>query len=255
MRSDVNAQSRANPRRCQPITVSGFTIVSVSAHLDQTRESTTQKARSTGATCGRFLSRRRTASCCRSARFSATRPDVPQRRSPSPCRSREIGTRRAVGSSHAPDPASPRAERVPPNRIDQRFAVRLDDELTQTSSRRAHHCHVHVCACTSIPIYRTIGDLPGGCSLACEVDHQWRPLSERGSFPAIRSGTIELGRGPSRPLRLRRRSQIRNKRGRRSHARPTSSTAAPRPTGAPRMCGRHMQSLGNAARAMDRAAG
>jgi hypothetical protein len=53
MRFDFHAQNRANPRRCQLITVSGFTIVRVSAHRDQTREST--------------------ASCCRSARFSAIR--------------------------------------------------------------------------------------------------------------------------------------------------------------------------------------
>lgn len=73
MRFDFHAQNRANPRRCQATTVWGLTIVSVSARRDQTRESTTQKARSIGATCGRFVFRRRTASCCRSARFSATR--------------------------------------------------------------------------------------------------------------------------------------------------------------------------------------
>jgi hypothetical protein len=73
MRFDFHAQNRASPRRCQLITVSGFTIVSVSAHRDQMRERTTQKARSSGASCGRFVFRRRTASCCRSARFSATR--------------------------------------------------------------------------------------------------------------------------------------------------------------------------------------
>lgn len=40
---DFHAQNRANPRRCQPITVAGFTIASASDHRDQTREATTQK--------------------------------------------------------------------------------------------------------------------------------------------------------------------------------------------------------------------
>jgi hypothetical protein len=43
-RFDFQAQKRAKPRRCHPITVSGFTIASASAHRDQTRERTTQKA-------------------------------------------------------------------------------------------------------------------------------------------------------------------------------------------------------------------
>jgi hypothetical protein len=73
MRFDFHAQNLANSRRCQATTGSGFTIVSVSAHRDQALESTTQKARWIGASCGRFLFRRSTASCCRSARFSATR--------------------------------------------------------------------------------------------------------------------------------------------------------------------------------------
>jgi hypothetical protein len=55
------------------MTVSGFTIATVSAHRDQIRESTIQNARSTGARCGRFCLRRSTARCGRSARFSATR--------------------------------------------------------------------------------------------------------------------------------------------------------------------------------------
>jgi hypothetical protein len=55
------------------MTVSGFTSVSVSAHRDHVRESRTQNARSIGTSCSRFVLRRRTASCWRSARFSATR--------------------------------------------------------------------------------------------------------------------------------------------------------------------------------------
>src|SRR6266851_5074748 len=47
-RFDFQVQNLANPRRCQATTVSGFTIVSVSVQRDQTRASTTQKARSTG---------------------------------------------------------------------------------------------------------------------------------------------------------------------------------------------------------------
>jgi hypothetical protein len=53
-RLDFHVQNKAKPRRCQATTVSGFTIVSVSAHLDQVRESTTQKARSTAAIRGRL---------------------------------------------------------------------------------------------------------------------------------------------------------------------------------------------------------
>jgi hypothetical protein len=67
------AQKRTKPRRCQPITVSGFTTTRVSAHRDHARESTTQNARSTGRNLGRGAARRRTASCCRRARFSAMR--------------------------------------------------------------------------------------------------------------------------------------------------------------------------------------
>ena len=51
-RLDFQAQKRAKPRRCNPITVAGFTIASASAHRDQTRETTTQKARSIGRSGG-----------------------------------------------------------------------------------------------------------------------------------------------------------------------------------------------------------
>ena len=71
-RLDLWAQKRANPRRCQETTVAGLTI-RASTQRDQTRESTDQKARSTGCNRGRATVRRRTASCCRRARFSITR--------------------------------------------------------------------------------------------------------------------------------------------------------------------------------------
>src|SRR5450432_2780648 len=60
---DLYAQNLANPRRCQVITVAGFTIAGASAHRDHTRETTTQNARSTGRSGGRGLARLRTASC------------------------------------------------------------------------------------------------------------------------------------------------------------------------------------------------
>ena len=51
-RLDFQAQKRAKPRRCQAITVAGFTIARASAHRDQSRETRTQKARSIGRSCG-----------------------------------------------------------------------------------------------------------------------------------------------------------------------------------------------------------
>ena len=73
-RLDFHAQNTLKPRRCQPITVAGLTIAITSTHRDQSRESTTQNARSMGRRRGRRPTRS-TASCCRSARFSATRFD------------------------------------------------------------------------------------------------------------------------------------------------------------------------------------
>jgi len=73
MRRDFQAQNRAKARRCQPITVAGFTIASTSRQRDHTFKSTTQNARSIGRNCGRGVARCRIASCWRSARFSATR--------------------------------------------------------------------------------------------------------------------------------------------------------------------------------------
>jgi hypothetical protein len=70
---DFRAQKRANPRRCQATTVAGLTITSVSAHRDQARDRAAQKARSRGHSRGRGVARYRTASCCRSARFSSTK--------------------------------------------------------------------------------------------------------------------------------------------------------------------------------------
>ena len=72
-RRDFHAQNCAHPRRCHAMTVSGFTIARASDHLDQKRESKIQNARSIGTSRGRAFFRRSTASCWRSARFSATR--------------------------------------------------------------------------------------------------------------------------------------------------------------------------------------
>jgi hypothetical protein len=64
-------QYRANPLRCQRITVAGCTIVKAVRHSGHTRASTTQNARSARLSLGRFTWCRSTASCCRSARFSS----------------------------------------------------------------------------------------------------------------------------------------------------------------------------------------
>jgi len=66
-----HVQNRRNPLRCQASTVSGWTIISTSSHRAQTRFIQTQKARSALVSRRRFgADRRRTASCCRKARFS-----------------------------------------------------------------------------------------------------------------------------------------------------------------------------------------
>ena len=44
-----------NPFRCQPITVSGFTIIRAERHFDRNRDSKTQKARSRGRSRGLWL--------------------------------------------------------------------------------------------------------------------------------------------------------------------------------------------------------
>ena len=70
---DFFAQKRANPRRCQPTTVAGFTIASTLVQRDHVRERTTQNARSAGRSRGRGTVRRRTASWWRRTRFSTIR--------------------------------------------------------------------------------------------------------------------------------------------------------------------------------------
>jgi hypothetical protein len=67
----VHLQYRANPLRCQRITVAGCTITKAVRHSGHTRASTTQNERSARLSLGRFAWRRRTASCCRRARFSS----------------------------------------------------------------------------------------------------------------------------------------------------------------------------------------
>src|SRR5512136_2548812 len=72
-RRDLLRQYRRKPVRCQRITVSGFTTTSVEDQPAQNRESQTQKVRSRLRTLGRFTDLRRTAICCRSARFSSAK--------------------------------------------------------------------------------------------------------------------------------------------------------------------------------------
>ena len=52
------------------MTVSGFTMVSLSAQSVQILDSRTQKSRSLFFRCGRLTDRCRTVICCRNARFS-----------------------------------------------------------------------------------------------------------------------------------------------------------------------------------------
>jgi hypothetical protein len=68
-----NRQYSRKPARCHPTTVSGFTMMSGSVHLTQTRRSMTQKNRSPEVSRGRGWRRDRTVSCYRSARFSSAR--------------------------------------------------------------------------------------------------------------------------------------------------------------------------------------
>ena len=72
-RRDFQRQYRLNPSRCQRMTVSGWTMASVSFHRGQQRRRVSQKNRSDARRRGRGCFRRRTASCCRSARFSRIR--------------------------------------------------------------------------------------------------------------------------------------------------------------------------------------
>jgi len=67
---DRRRQYSRKPTRCQPTTVSGFTTIRTSAHLDQTRRRVVQNSRSTGFKRGRGRFLLSTAICCRRARIS-----------------------------------------------------------------------------------------------------------------------------------------------------------------------------------------
>src|ERR1700687_181459 len=66
---DHQRQYNRNPARCQPTTVSGFTISSTSAQRDQTLRNAVQNNRSIGLSLGRGRLRFRTATCWRKARI------------------------------------------------------------------------------------------------------------------------------------------------------------------------------------------
>jgi len=88
-RLDFQAQKRAKPRPCHPTTVAGFTIASASAHRDQTRETTTQKARSIGRSGGRRAGARRAAAGARGSLGRGLHAGARRRRS------RRAGLRRS----------------------------------------------------------------------------------------------------------------------------------------------------------------
>ena len=56
-RLESHVQYSAKPARCHPITVSGFTMTTASAHLDHSRRNTTQNALSAGPISGRRFCR------------------------------------------------------------------------------------------------------------------------------------------------------------------------------------------------------
>ena len=63
----------AKPARCQPTTVSGFTMRRTSAQRPPTRRSVVQSSRSKEFIFGRGRFRLRTATCCRGARIASAR--------------------------------------------------------------------------------------------------------------------------------------------------------------------------------------
>src|SRR5215467_3035948 len=65
-------RNKRKPLRCQATTVSALTIISEDFQSLHTRRNQTQKIRSAGVSFRRFgADRRKTASCCRKARFSS----------------------------------------------------------------------------------------------------------------------------------------------------------------------------------------
>src|SRR5215471_3187445 len=89
LRSDSFVQKSRKTWRCQPMTVSGLTMIKDSRQPLQMRDNQTQKRRSLFLIAGRFRSRLRTANCRLKARFSSARPR----------RSLKLEVKRAVGKS------------------------------------------------------------------------------------------------------------------------------------------------------------
>jgi glycogen debranching enzyme len=77
---DRQRQYNRNPARCQPITVSGFTISSTSAQRDHTLRNAVQNNRSIRLSLGRERLRFRTATCWRKARISRARSVRPTKK-------------------------------------------------------------------------------------------------------------------------------------------------------------------------------
>src|SRR5215472_15642966 len=72
-RRERKRQYRRKPARCQPTTVSGFTISNALAHFDHQRRRPSQKRRSQSLNWGRGFLRLRTPTCCRKATSSSPR--------------------------------------------------------------------------------------------------------------------------------------------------------------------------------------
>jgi hypothetical protein len=69
-RLEIRVQKKRNPRRCHPMTVSGFTRSNASRQFGRARKSQTQNQRSAHFNRGRGHCLFMTVSCCRRARFS-----------------------------------------------------------------------------------------------------------------------------------------------------------------------------------------
>src|SRR5262249_54180784 len=69
--ADFHVQNKRKPLRCQATTVSALTIIRADFQSLHTRRNQTQKIRSAGVSFNRFGAERKTASCCRKARFSS----------------------------------------------------------------------------------------------------------------------------------------------------------------------------------------
>ena len=70
-------QRRRSHWRCQRTTVSGCTTIKAMRQSRQALASSTQNSRSLVRRCGRLTVRRKTASCCRSAKFSSATARCP----------------------------------------------------------------------------------------------------------------------------------------------------------------------------------